>query len=324
MKKVITVPLISLAIFMAFSVSSDTSLSLEKNSILIRVTELDKVVSENAAILRKCNIDCSVPGRHVMKVVGQPEKLGKFIAHSMMGSLMSIYHEYLNNVEGPNPDARLSLASRRYDEGLNRMNRVLNSSNYLNVEEFERIIYSFENYLYHTHRYLIDLLEEPLTRRELALIQSGIDTISRLKRRMQQLMTNWMTYRNALRSGSSFSVVAKRAGIFGRKIKLTKIGGGLLAFITGEFFFSESADAASIDDFTTEVTPDEYDTFYGTVKMERDRLLDSLIEDSSNTMEHDRFLDSPIDSSDAEVQERALEMRAMIEEREEEEYCPVM
>ncbi len=269
----------------------------------MKVETLHRIASENAACLEGCRI----LGKNVIKTVGTPEKMGKFIARSLINEAISLHH-YLSILPA---EVR---QFKRMRNSLFEYNRELSRTNHFDIDGFIGKVEELQDYTSKAATELGNVSKEQVSEMlpsspghksaaSLRVLNSSLTTMYDLKvDRLAKLLENAKTYKNAINSGSGFilniNIKRKRySGLETRGIRITRLAGPIL-FILGEFFFSERISAASLDDFDIEVSPQEYELFYAAVEMERDRLLPYL-ENSDNP----------------ESRDLALQIRSEIEER---------
>ena len=269
----------------------------------VKVETLHRIASENAACLEGCRI----LGKHVIKTAGTPEKMGKFIARSLIHEAISL-HGYSSLMP-------LEVRQfRRMRNFLSEYNRELSRSGHFDIDGFIGKVEELQDYTTKSatelgnankKQFLEMLPPAPGHNSAHSLKFTGSLTViyDRKVNRLAKLLENAKTYRNAISSGSGFilSINTRRKRYAGlditRGISITRLAGSIFFIILGEFFFSERVSAASLDDFDVEVSSEEYEVFYSAVEMERDRLLSNLE-----------------NSDDPEDREVALEIRSEIEE----------
>ena len=248
----------------------------------IIVEDFDRVISENAADLNGCRIQCTIPADHIIKTVGSPKQLGRFIANSMLESTLELILRILKQPL----EQRQVTVYRSLMESLSTLTAELVSINRLHIKEFEETLKTLQRLLQERIDVLVNI-KRTVANHDRQLTNKLLEETERLADDLNKLERNWNAYTRAIRSGSKFSLnlESRREGFLklkrGRPIIKRIFGIGLLA-VVGEYFFAEPVSAASLDDFAVEVTRDEYDAFYGAVKMERDRLLRAIEEAEAN------------------------------------------
>ena len=280
-----------LAMFSAYG--SDVRVSL-------RVETLHRIATENAASLEGCRIlgekGCRILGEHVVEMVSSPEKLGKAIAHTMVSHLSILrkktwpFSYRMSNRPALFSDSDKA-AFRSIGDSVREYRRQLRDTGHFDIDKFIGTVEELREHAVKKH--VVAGLTPPYS-----VTSSDI------------LLKTANTYKNALNSGTGFILTIKeKASMFRtgsretrRMISIGRLVGTVALPIVGvlaEFFFAEPLEAATLDDFDVEVSPEEYELFYAAVEMERDRLLPYL-ENSDNPEDRDL----------------ALEIRSEIEERE--------
>ena len=251
------------------------------SSIEVRVKTLHRIASENAA----CLDGCLIKANHVLKTASSPERLGKFIVRSMIKNAIS-YHESLPSSVPMSWSPRLHRAGIRLEE----YHRQLISGDPFNINGFIETIEWIRAYTNETARNFVRHASHVAKDSDMYNYYMVLAKEYDVKtNRLDKLLGNAKTYKNALNSGTGFILTAKKkwfGRLNARGISINRLAGlglGALAVVAGEFFFAERISAASLDDFDVEVSPEEYDLFYSAVEMERDRLLPYL--ESSGNLE---------------------------------------